>query len=50
MVPEPQPAPPTPPTPGGPADVPRERCGTLAVEHHVKDDGRPLILYTRAGQ
>ncbi len=22
-----------------------ERCGTVAIEHHVKEDGRALILY-----
>jgi hypothetical protein len=27
---------------------PQERFGQLAVERHVKDDGRALILYTHA--
>ncbi|MGH2855018.1 MAG: hypothetical protein ACRDLF_12605 [Solirubrobacteraceae bacterium] len=27
-----------------------ERYGALAVARHVKDDGRALILYTRAGE
>jgi hypothetical protein len=26
----------------------QERLGPLAVERHVKDDGRALILYTHA--
>jgi hypothetical protein len=29
-------------------DGPGERCGLVVVARHVKDDGRALILYTRA--
>jgi hypothetical protein len=25
-----------------------ERCGTVAIARHVKDDGRALILYSHA--
>jgi hypothetical protein len=31
---------------GGRKEHAPERCGPLAVERHVKDDGRALILYT----
>ncbi len=27
-----------------------ERYGTVAVTRHVKDDGRALLLYTRAAE
>jgi hypothetical protein len=27
---------------------PRERFGTVALERHLKDDGRALILYARS--
>jgi hypothetical protein len=30
------------------ANVPAERYGPLALERHVKDDGRALLLYERA--
>ena len=33
---------------GARAGVPSERYGLLVVARHTKDDGRALILYTRA--
>jgi hypothetical protein len=30
------------------SQAPEERLGPIAIERHVKDDGRALILYTEA--
>jgi hypothetical protein len=44
----PAPADKSPPRTGEQGDDRPERYGTVAVARHVKDDGRALILYTRA--
>jgi hypothetical protein len=48
------PPPPT-PRPSDPSQRDRharvqERCGPVAIERHVKDDGRSLLLYTREAE
>jgi hypothetical protein len=46
----PAPADRSPPRAGAQGDDRPERYGTVAVTRHVKDDGRALLLYTRAAE